>query len=98
LPPLGLLVLLAKGPVTPDMAEVLSLTDVLRKDLDQMLEEHKAIVGALQKLADAARRENKPEYVKFSQKLIAHAQTEELVMYPAALLVGEYVRHKLGMR
>jgi hypothetical protein len=97
LPPLGLLPLVAKGTVTPEMAAVLKLTDKLRQDLDAMLEEHKAIVAALEKLADAARRENKPDYVAFTGKLIAHAQTEELVMYPTALLRGAYVREKLNL-
>ncbi len=96
LPPLGLLPQIAKGTVTPDMAEVLKLTDNLKQDLDEMLAEHKTIIAALNALAEAARRENKPEYVTFAQKLMAHAQTEELVMYPAALLVGSYVRMKLG--
>jgi len=98
LPPLGLLPLVAKGSVTPDMAEVLKLTDQLQQDLGQMLSEHRAIVVALRKLADSARRENKLEYVTFAERLIAHAETEELVMYPTALLIGEYVRLKLGIR
>ena len=97
LPPLGLLPQIAQGTVTPDMAEVLKLTDKLKQDLDEMLAEHKTIVAALNALADAARREKKPEYVAFAEKLTAHAQTEELVMYPAALLVGAYVRQKLGL-
>ena len=97
LPPLGLLPLVAKGTVTPEMAEVLKLTDKLTQDLDEMLAEHKAIVAALEKLADAAQRANKPDYVAFAEKLIAHAQTEELVMYPTALLIGAYVRQKLSL-
>lgn len=97
LPPLGLLPIVAKGTVTPEMAEVLKLTDKLRQDLDEMLTEHKAIVAALEKLAAAARRENKPDYVVFADKLIEHARMEELVMYPTALLIGAYVRQKLGL-
>ena len=65
LPPLGLLPLVAKGSVKPDMAEVSKLTDQLQHDLGQMLAEHHAIVAALRKLGDSARRENKPEYVTF---------------------------------
>jgi len=98
LPPLGLLPLLAKGSVTPDMTAVLKLTDTLKQELGEMLAEHKTIVAALQVLAEAARRENKPEYVAFAEKLILHAQTEEEVMYPAALLIGEYLKLKLNAR
>ena len=32
--------------------------------------------------------------MEFAESLTLHAQTEEEVMYPAALLVGEYVRVK----
>ena len=98
LPPLGLLPLLAKGSVTPDMTAVLKLTDTLKQELSQMLAEHKTIVAALQVLADAAKRENKPEHVAFAEKLILHPQTEEEVMYPAALLIGEYLKLKLNAR
>ncbi len=92
LPPLGLLEALAQGPVAPEMKEVLPLTDRLRAELPKMLAEHTAIVGALRKLIVAARRARKPEWTRFAEKLILHAQTEEQVLYPAAILVGEYVK------
>jgi hypothetical protein len=95
LPPLGLLTLLAKGQVTPDMADVLPMTDRLRAEFDEMLAEHQGIVGALRDLADAARAANQPEYAAFADKLILHAQTEEEVSYPTAILVGDYVRLRL---
>jgi hemerythrin HHE cation binding domain-containing protein len=96
LPPLGLLPLLAKGTVTPDMAAALPMTDRLKAELGQMLAEHKSIVVALRNLADAAKRANKPEYAEFADKLILHAQTEEEVSYPTAILIGEYLKLKLG--
>ncbi|MBI3042564.1 MAG: hemerythrin domain-containing protein [Betaproteobacteria bacterium] len=96
LPPLGLLSLLAQGQVTPDMAAVLPMTDKLKAELGEMLAEHKSIVAALRNLADVAKRENKPEYAEFADKLILHAQTEEEVSYPTAILIGEYLKLKLG--
>lgn len=96
LPPLGLLPLLAKGQVTRDMAAVLAMTDRLKAELPEMLAEHKGIVAALRALADAAKREKRPEYVSFAEKLILHAQAEEEVSYPTAVLIGEYVRSKLA--
>ncbi len=95
LPPLGLLKYLTEGAVRPEMKSVLTLTDKLKRELHQMLEEHKAIVGALEKLADAASKEGKIEYVEFSKALTLHAQTEEEVLYPAAILIGEYLKAKL---
>lgn len=96
LPPLGLLPLLAQGQVTPDMAAVLPMTDKLKAELGEMLAEHKSIVAALRRLADVAKRENKPEYAEFADKLILHAQTEEEVSYPTAILIGEYLKLRLN--
>ena len=92
LPPLGLLRALAEGPVTAEMKDVLLMTDRLGADLPKMLAEHEAIVGALRRLVVAAKREKKPEWARFAKKLILHAQTEEQVLYPAAILVGEWVK------
>jgi Hemerythrin HHE cation binding domain len=95
LPPLGLLPLLAAGQVTPEMRDVLPMTARLRTELQQMLSEHKTIVAALHQLVDAAKRENQMEYARFAEKLILHAQTEEEVFYPTAILIGEYLKLKL---
>ena len=92
LPPLGLLGPLSRGERTSGMRDVLRLTDKLKQELPQMLEEHRAIVAALDTLAAAARAEAQPEYAAFAEKLKLHAQTEEEVSYPTAILVGEYVK------
>jgi hemerythrin superfamily protein len=94
LPPLGLLSTLAKGTATTDMEPALKMTNRLRDDLAQMLAEHKAIVAQLERLTDAARKERKTAYVRFSEKLVLHAQMEEEVLYPAAILIGEHLRLK----
>jgi hypothetical protein len=44
---------------------------------------------------EAAQDEKQPEYVHFAEKLILHAQTEEEVLYPATIMLGEYVKLKL---
>ena len=96
LPPLGLLGLLAKGEVRPEIAEVLAMTDRLRSELPNMLAEHARIVEALGRLADAAVREGNRQVAQFAEKLKLHAQTEEQVLYPAAIVLGDYVRLKLN--
>ena len=98
LPPLGLLVRLARGEATPEMADVLALTDQLEAELPSMLAEHRTIVAALQKLSDAATRAGHGEIVEFAQALMQHARTEEDVMYPATILVGQVVRQRLNQR
>jgi hypothetical protein len=96
LPPLGLLAPLASGPFTPEMAAVLPLTDSLRAELPRMLEEHKAIHAATKHLAEVARAESNAEAEDLAMTLADHAEAEEQLFYPAALLVGEIVRTRLA--
>ena len=98
LPPLGLLVALARGETSAEMADVLELTDRLEAELPQMLAEHRDIVEALSTLREAAARAGRNDIVAFAEALIEHARTEELVMYPAAVLVGQVVRQRVGPR
>ena len=95
LPPLGLLEPLAAGRLDPAMRAVLPLTDQLRAELPQMLAEHKEVVARLDRLRQAAQAESRPEVVEFAEQLARHARTEEQVTYPAAILVGEYLKLKL---
>ena len=91
MPPLALLDALARGPVTPDMARVLPMTRRLREELPAMLAEHQEILVALEKMRNAASSAGRADYVQFADALKLHAQTEELVLYPAAILVGDRV-------
>ena len=65
-------------------------SEKMKAELPQMLNEHKSIVLALDQLIQAARNENKPAAIEFAEKLRLHAQTEEEILYPAAIVVGEY--------
>lgn len=94
LPPLGLLGPLSQGKFDCGMTDVLTMTDRLSASMPTMLAEHKEIAAALERLSDAAKAENKPEGVQFAEALMTHAQTEEQVTYPTALLVGQYVKAK----
>jgi hypothetical protein len=94
LPPLGLLAPLARGEFTADMAAVLSMTDSLRAELPRMLEEHKGIHAATARLAEVARLKSNAEVGDLAMTLAAHAEAEEQLFYPAAVLVGEIVRSR----
>lgn len=96
IPPLGVLPQLVEGKITEEMKNVIKMTDKLKSELPKMLEEHKAIVSALNNLLKVAKKENKLEYVKFAEKLKLHAKTEEEVTYPTALLIGEYLKIKFS--
>ena len=95
LPPLGLLAPLAGGEFTPEMRDVLPLTDALRLELPRMLEEHKAIRAATSRLAEVARAEGNAVVTRLAEQLALHAQSEEELFYPAAVLVGELVRSRM---
>ena len=73
------------------------MVDRLKADLSEMLKEHGEIVNAVKGLGDAAAKAGLDEYMRFAEKLRVHAQTEEEVLYPASILVGEYVRMRLGV-
>lgn len=92
LPPLGLLAPLARGEFAPEMTEVLTMTDALRAELPRMLDEHREIHAATRRLGEAARAEGNTDVAHLAEKLALHAQSEEELFYPAAILVGELVR------
>jgi hypothetical protein len=94
LPVLSLLVPLSEGKFDCGMTVVLPMTDKLQADMPTMLAEHKEISAALSQLRNAASSENNSEGVKFAEELAAHAQTEEQITYPTALLIGLYVKGK----
>jgi hypothetical protein len=98
MPPLGLLTRLARDEVSPDMAEALPLIERLKAEMPLMLEEHRAIKGALQQLEEVAAAQGKPDIVELTQRLKLHAESEEEILYPAAILVGQYLKLKLGTR
>jgi hypothetical protein len=93
---LRLLPALARGEVTPDMAEWLPASDGLRAELETLLREHRAIARALDHLAKTAWAEGKPEYAFLAARILRHVRMEEEVLYPAALLIGDYLRLRLA--
>jgi hypothetical protein len=95
---LGLLAPLSRGELPPGAGDVLPLTDALTRELPQMLEEHKQIRAAVEQLRTAARQEQSTRYERLAEELALHAQTEEEVLYPAAVLVGEIVRARLAAK
>ncbi len=94
LPPLGLLADLSNGRMPGDSTAMIRMTDQLKREMPQMLAEHKKVVAALQRLQEAAEAEGKPQGVQFAKALAAHAVLEEQVLYPSALLVGKYLNEK----
>jgi Hemerythrin HHE cation binding domain len=94
LPPLGLLARLAAGDRVPDaeLSEALTMADTLKREMPRMLEEHERIRAAVGNLRKAAAAAGARAQEEFTAELALHAQTEEEVLYPAAILVADVVR------
>jgi ActR/RegA family two-component response regulator len=98
LPPLGLLPLLAAGVVWPEMHPAIAMAADLKSDLPRLLEDHAAIVAALRVLEDTALGAGRSDLALLAQKLIAHAETEAEILYPAAILTGRFLEIQLARR
>lgn len=95
-PPLSLLFPLAGGRLSAEMRDVLPLTDKMKQELPSLLAEHSTIVTALRKLKEAALEEKRHDCAELAERIISHIQSEEDILYPVSILIGEYVKLKLG--
>lgn len=91
LPPLGILRSLAQGYADGEAQETRALVRDLRRELPAMLEEHQRIGRAVEHLADVAKRTGSADGRAFAEKLRLHAEMEEEILYPAALLIGRFL-------
>jgi len=99
LPALETLCHLAEGKVTDSMRPLKDIADDLKGGLyEELLEDHKAIVTSLKIISQAALAQGRKEYVKFGECFILHAQMEEEILYPAALVAAEYFQLLLHCR
>jgi hypothetical protein len=100
LPPLALLAPLAAGHALPEAesSAAAKMTSALRAELPRMLEEHVRIRAAVADLRAAAEAAGAEAQVELADELALHARTEEEVLYPAALLVGDLLRARQRQR
>lgn len=94
LAPLAALPDVAAGRVPSNAAEIVGMSAHLQDEMPAMLAEHRAIAEALERLRQAAEKERKHEASAFAARLKAHAQQEEEIHYPSAVLVGKYLAMK----
>lgn len=98
LPPLSVLAHLVRGEPVPDAEVVVAMGRKLKAEFDSLVKEHDEIVRALQRLIVTAREDGRPEIVDFAEKLVLHAEMEEEVLYPAAILAGEILEARRPSR
>ena len=87
---------LSRGEITADMEEWLPAATLLRAELETLKREHRAIAVAADQFSRAAWAERRPEYAATAQRVVRHMRMEEEVLYPAAMVAGDYLRLKLG--
>jgi hypothetical protein len=97
LPPLGLLEEVARGLRPASAGEALDMIEHLRDELETMLAEHHMILAAMEEFLELARVHGRVEYIELGSKLIAHIGAEGDVFYPAALLLGDYLKLRYGI-
>lgn len=94
LPPLAVLPLLASEQFPERHEELLLLTEKLKTQLSHMNAEHQMIKVHVGELKQAAALEGYSIPAGFEENLHRHAQMEEEIFFPAAILVGEYLKQK----
>ena len=98
LPPLGMINdALKPAPDPLQSREVALLADELQTHMKDMLAEHRMLRAALQEFVTAAREAKRVDLADVAVRLLAHIRLEEEVIYPAAVLLGEYLKLKLKL-
>lgn len=95
---LGLLMPLAQGGISEAMPGIPPRTEHLKARMFEIMREHVVIIEAARKLLRVARSERKLKLVAFTERLMLRAWTDEVVFYPAAILIGEYLKLKFAGR
>lgn len=96
LPPLGILPGLAKGQTPEETENIILLTEKFRKYESVMLAEHQMISHYTKEMMHAAKKEGHPELLGFDAELEKHAALEEEILFPAVLLIGDYLKQRSG--
>jgi hypothetical protein len=87
---------LSRGEISADMEQWLLAANLLRAELETLKREHRAIAVAAAEFSRAAWAERHPEYALTAQRVVRHMRMEEEVLYPAAVVAGDYLRLRLG--
>jgi hypothetical protein len=98
LPPLGLLSLLAGGRIPEQSNEIIVLAERLKSQLTHLSVEHQLINAYMNELRQADSNGSHTEIIEFEKELHKHANIEEEVLFPAAILIGEYLKFKLAIK
>lgn len=96
LPPLTLAPALANGHVTPDMKWAVTMADRIKADRETIFVEHTVITEWMNELAAAAEKSHEADVIAFARAAVADSLNDTEVNEPMAIVIGDYIRAKLG--
>lgn len=94
LPPLGLLLSLSEGNWEFDADEAIRMSEMLQSELSDLKQDHENISKAIKKLKVIADKENNLFAKRFVKDMTLHVEIEDQVLYPATILIGDYLKNK----
>jgi hypothetical protein len=80
----------------PEMMHVLPLISEFRATHEALNNHHRSILGAVEALLQAAHNQENREFIDFAYNLRDHESIEDEVIYPAVILIGDYLREKFA--
>lgn len=95
-PLLALLPDASYGKIDARMADAIPVFRDLENVLPDMVAEHHVIRAALESLVAAGKEKDRADIGEIVERALAHMRMEEAVVYPAALLLGRYLRMRFG--
>lgn len=96
LPPLTLAPAIALGKITPDMKWAVAMADRIKADRETIFVEHTVITEWMNELAAAAEKSHEADVIAFARGAVADALNDTEVNEPMAIVIGDYIRAKLG--
>jgi len=94
LPPLGLLESIANDQLPKESKEVAMMIEYFKTQRQHLSAEHQMIAAHLKEMSNAAAIDSH-DIKRFIQEVEDHAALEEEVLFPAAILIGDYLIIKL---
>lgn len=91
LPPLGLLLSLSEGRWEIDQQEAVKMAEMLYLKRSEMKKDHEKILKYLNDLKELLGEEDSFRTKQFVKDFMLHIELEDQVLYPATILVGNYL-------
>lgn len=92
LPLLGLLQPLTQEKTDNSMKDAFNMVDNMKCNITVLHDEHRSMIITLKPFIEAAKDENRQDYIRFAVRLLLHVREEKEFIYPTAILIGNYLK------